>query len=124
MSATAAAGARSSRFASQLIAFCDELRGEGMRVGTAELLDAFAALEVVPWRDRDDFREALASTLAKSQEDRRLFELVFDRWFFRAAELEALARDDGAGRPAPDGGRDGERLPRRPLGGRAVRTAP
>ena len=81
-------------FAPQLIAFCEELRSEGMAVGTSELLDAFAALEVIPWSQRDDFREALASTLAKSQDDRRLFELVFDRWFFRAAELEALARAD------------------------------
>jgi len=78
--------------APQLIAFCEELRSEGVAVGTAEILDAFAALEVVPWTDREDFREALAATLAKSQEDRRLFELIFDRWFFRAAELEALAR--------------------------------
>jgi uncharacterized protein with von Willebrand factor type A (vWA) domain len=38
-------------------------------------------------------REALAATLAKSQEDRRIFELVFERFFFRAAEAEALDRD-------------------------------
>ena len=37
-----------------------------------------------------DFREALAATVAKSQEDRRVFELLFDRYFFRAAEAEAL----------------------------------
>ncbi len=77
-------------FTPQVVAFCEELRAEGMAVGTAEILDAFAALEVVPWSERDDFREALASTLAKSQEDRRLFELVFDRWFFRAAETAAI----------------------------------
>ena len=39
---------------------------------------------------RGDFREALAATLAKSPEDRRVFDLVFDRFFFRAAEAEAL----------------------------------
>lgn len=84
-------------FAPQLISFCEELRSEGMAVGTAEILDAFAALEVVPWTEREDFREALASTLAKSQEDRRLFELVFDRWFFRAAETAALeSGEEGA----------------------------
>ena len=89
---------RPSGFAPQLISFCEELRAEGMQVGTAEILDAFAALDVIPWTEREDFREALASTLAKSQEDRRLFELVFDRWFFRAAELEAIARaEDGGG---------------------------
>ena len=40
-----------------------------------------------------DFREALATTLAKSQEDRRVYELVFDRFFFRATELEAIRQD-------------------------------
>ena len=45
-----------------------------------------------PGPSRADFREALAATLAKSQEDRRVFELIFDRFFFRAAEAEALER--------------------------------
>ena len=79
--------------AAKLLGFCEELRGEGVAVGTAEILDAFAALEQVPWESRDDFREALAATIAKSQEDRRLFELLFERWFFRAAEAEAIERE-------------------------------
>jgi len=78
--------------AAKLLGFCEELRGEGVAVGTSEILDAFAALEQVPWTSRDDFREALATTIAKSQEDRRLFELLFERWFFRAAEAEAIER--------------------------------
>jgi uncharacterized protein with von Willebrand factor type A (vWA) domain len=78
--------------AAKLLGFCEELRGEGVAVGTSEILDAFAALEQIPWTSREDFREALATTIAKSQEDRRLFELLFDRWFFRAAESEAIAR--------------------------------
>ena len=52
----------------------------------------------VPWTEPDDFREALAATLAKSPDDRRVFELVFDRFFFRAAELAAVregVREDG-----------------------------
>ncbi len=65
--------------AAKLLGFCEELRSEGVAVGTSEILDAFAALEEVPWTSRDDFREALATTIAKSQEDRRLFELLFDR---------------------------------------------
>ncbi len=92
--------------AAKLLGFCEELRGEGVAVGTSEILDAFAALEQVPWESRDDFREALATTIAKSQEDRRLFELLFERWFFRAAEAEAIEREiaeteqrhEGAGR--------------------------
>jgi uncharacterized protein with von Willebrand factor type A (vWA) domain len=76
----------------RLIGFTEELRGEGVAIGTSELLDAFAALAEVPWEVREDFKEALAATLAKSPEDRRVFELVFDRFFFRAAEAEATVR--------------------------------
>ena len=81
--------------APRLVSFCEQLRDEGVAIGTSEILDAFEALGEVPWTEPDDFREALASTLAKSQEDRRVFELIFDRWFFRAAESEALERGIG-----------------------------
>jgi uncharacterized protein with von Willebrand factor type A (vWA) domain len=75
-----------------LVRFCDELRREGVKLGSAEILDAFGALGEVSWTDREDFREALAATLAKSQEDRRVFELVFDRFFFRAVEAQAVEK--------------------------------
>jgi uncharacterized protein with von Willebrand factor type A (vWA) domain len=76
-------------FAGQVLAFAEDLREEGLAVGTSEILDAFAVLEHVPWGEEREFREGLAATLAKSPEDRRLFELVFERFFFRAAEAEA-----------------------------------
>jgi uncharacterized protein with von Willebrand factor type A (vWA) domain len=76
--------------AARLVEFAAELRAEGVRGGTAELLDAVAVLEQIAWTDPTDFREALAATLAKSQEDRRMFELVFERFFFRAAEMAAI----------------------------------
>jgi uncharacterized protein with von Willebrand factor type A (vWA) domain len=111
--------------AARLVSFCEELRSEGIAVGTSEILDAFEALEAVPWTEPADFRETMAATLAKSQEDRRVFELLFDRYFFRAAEAEALRqgiseqRHEGAGqldleqlreavRQAIAEGRDGE----------------
>ena len=78
--------------ASRLLEFADELRQEGMAVGTSELLDAFSALEAVSWTSREDFREALAATLAKSQEDRHVLDVLFDRFFFRAVEREAVDR--------------------------------
>jgi hypothetical protein len=78
--------------APQLIRFCDELRREGVKLGSAEILDAFGALGEVSWTDREDFREALAATLAKSQEDRRVFELIFDRFFFRSVEAQAVEK--------------------------------
>jgi uncharacterized protein len=76
-------------FGGQLLAFAEDLRAERVAVGTSEILDAFEALEHVDWTGREDFKEALAATLAKSQQDRHVFELVFDRFFFRAAEAEA-----------------------------------
>jgi len=100
--------------AAKLLGFCEELRGEGVAVGTSEILDAFAALEQVEWTSQADFREALAATIAKSQDDRRVFELLFDRYFFRAAEAEAVQRgisEEGEGQGgAEEGAGGGERL--------------
>jgi uncharacterized protein with von Willebrand factor type A (vWA) domain len=84
--------------AARILEFGEELRSEGVAVGTSELLDGFAVLGEISWSDPADFREALAATLAKSQEDRRVFELVFERFFFRAAEMAAVRegiREDG-----------------------------
>src|SRR5829696_3614630 len=78
--------------APRLLEFADELRNEGVAVGTSELLDAFQALDAVSWTSQVDFREALATTLAKSQEDRRVLDVLFDRFFFRAVEREAVNR--------------------------------
>jgi len=89
-------------FDGQLLAFAEELREEGIAVGTSEILDAFEALDHVPWTIQADFKEALAATLAKSPEDRRVFELVFDRFFFRAAEAEAARQRITEGDGAPD----------------------
>jgi uncharacterized protein with von Willebrand factor type A (vWA) domain len=72
------------------VVFTEELRGEGMAVGTSELIDATVALGAVEWASRSDFKETLSATLAKSPEDRHVFDLVFDRFFFRAAEMEAV----------------------------------
>lgn len=91
--------------AARIASFCEELRDEGVAIGTSELLDAFAALGEIPWDDRDRFREALGATLAKSQEDRRLFELLFERFFFRAPEAEALDREVPEGRRYEGGDR-------------------
>jgi len=84
--------------AARILEFGEELRSEGVAVGTSELLDGFSVLGEIEWTDPVDFREALAATLAKSQEDRRVFELVFERFFFRAAEMAAVregVREDG-----------------------------
>src|SRR5919205_2193849 len=78
--------------APRLLEFADELRREGVAVGPSELLDAFEALDAVSWSSQEGFREALAATLAKSQEDRHVLDVLFDRFFFRAVEREAIER--------------------------------
>jgi uncharacterized protein len=96
---------RTAGFPAHLLAFGEELRAESVAVGTSELLDAFAALGQVSWDRREDVREALAATLAKSPEDRRVFELVFERFFFRAAEQQAIRNKvtESEGDELPDG---------------------
>ena len=100
----------------RIVDLAEALRAEGLAVGTSELLDAFAALDEVPWTERTAFKEALAATLAKSQEDRRVFDLVFERFMFRAAEEQALGHgvreqaavgEDGEG---GEGGTTGDQI--------------
>jgi len=80
----------SEGMAARILELGEQLRAEGVAVGTSELLDAFAVLREIPWTAQGEFREALAATLAKSQDDRRIFELVFDRFFFRAVEIASV----------------------------------
>ena len=86
--------------AARVLEFGEELRSEGLALGTSELLDAFEALGEVGWADQEPFRDALAATLAKSPEDRRIFELVFERFFFRAAEAAAVRHEVREGEPS------------------------
>ncbi len=92
-----------------VLEFGEELRGEGVAVGTSELLDAFSALPEVAWTEQGPFREVLAATLAKSPDDQRIFQLVFDRFFFRATELAAVregVREEGAAGGMDEAGGD------------------
>ncbi|MFT4048748.1 MAG: VWA domain-containing protein [Solirubrobacterales bacterium] len=88
-------GEAASGFEPIMVDFARELREEGMSVGTSELLDAFDALSAVNWQRRAEFKTAMSATIAKSQEDRDLFSAVFDRYFFRATELEASKEQAG-----------------------------
>ncbi len=94
----------------RILELCEELRREGLAVGTSELLDAFEVLGEIRWTAQEDFREALAATLAKSQEDRRIFELVFDRFFFRAVEIAATQEGVREGDGSPLGELSDEEL--------------
>jgi hypothetical protein len=100
-------------FDAQLLELGDALRREGVAIGTSELMDGFAALREVGWTEPAVFKEALAATLVKSPEDRRVFEIVFERFMFRAAEEAAMrqgVREAGEdeGSDAAAGQMDGE----------------
>jgi len=86
---SSAEGPQPEGLPARILELGEELRREGVAVGTSEMLDAFEVLREISWTSQEDFREALAATLAKSQDDRRVFELVFDRFFFRAVEVAA-----------------------------------
>lgn len=81
---------RPGGFAGNLVFLAEDLRSEGVSAGTSELMDAVSALAEVAWTEPDDVREALAATLAKSPEDRKKFDLVFERFLFRASEEAAI----------------------------------
>src|ERR1700746_2957594 len=95
----------------QLLAFAEDLRSEGVAIGTSEILDAFEALGHVAWTEQHDFRETLAATLAKSNDDRRVFEIVFDRFFFRAAEAQAARKNITEARQGDPGGQGQGKAP-------------
>lgn len=63
------------------VAFVDALRAAGLRVSTAESLDALAAVRAVELLDRDRFRTALAASLVKRQVQRETFDSVFDLFY-------------------------------------------
>jgi uncharacterized protein with von Willebrand factor type A (vWA) domain len=90
-----------------LLDFFRAARGAGLRVSTAEGLDAVRAAEVVGFRDRTTLRDALSLVLAKTPEEKRQFEecfaLFFGRDGFRAAPQAPPAPGGGPDPKAPDG---------------------
>lgn len=81
------------------IAFLEALRGAGLPVSLAEDLDAVAALQTLPWDDRETVREGYAATLVKKPSNRSTFDTLFDLYFPRLV-------GDGVGH-GDDAGEDG-----------------
>jgi len=58
-------------------------RGAGVRISTAEAIDAVQAAEAVGYDDRMTLRDALRLTLAKTQDEAVIFDDCFDAFFRR-----------------------------------------
>jgi uncharacterized protein with von Willebrand factor type A (vWA) domain len=80
----------------KLLEFAQLCRRSGVRVSTAEVLDAVTAAETVGLEDADALKGALQATLVKRRVDEEPFEELFDLYFFRKGRFL-----DGAGEEPP-----------------------
>jgi uncharacterized protein with von Willebrand factor type A (vWA) domain len=76
-----------------LVRFLTTLRASGVRISVAEELDAMLVAEVVGYQDRILLRDALGLTVAKSVEEKEIYEVCFDDFFNREELREILAGD-------------------------------
>jgi uncharacterized protein len=76
--------------AAPLLRFLQALRDAGVRVSVAESIDAFAAVAVTGFAEREALKDALGLVLAKTEAEKEAFALCFDLFFARDA-LSALA---------------------------------
>ena len=74
------------------------LRAAGAPVSSAEAIDAARAMALVGYAERESLKASLAVTLAKSEEEKVLFDTVFDQLFSPPVGVAALA----AATPASD----------------------
>ena len=91
--------------------FLRALRASDVRVTPAEAIDAHQAIDVVGYADRELFRDALCSTLAKTESEVARFDEVFDNFFKREAPPPPPAEGDpGLAAQALEDGEEGADL--------------
>ena len=90
-----------------MVRFLGTLRTAGVRISVAEGLDAMLAAEMVGYEDRQLLKDALGLTVAKSSEEKALFEVCFDD-FFRRDEFKKVEAQEGEGEESREPGEAGE----------------
>jgi uncharacterized protein with von Willebrand factor type A (vWA) domain len=95
--------------------FLQVARGAGLRVSAAEGIDAANALDLVGYDDRQILKDTLALLLAKTPEEKDLYDEAFELYFKRdefagtSPEDGASTREDPHATPGPAGdGQGGE----------------
>jgi len=82
----------------KILEFTNILRKSGIRVSTAETIDAFRALGLLPLEEREVFRDALRATMVKRGEDVPTFNELFDLYWSGFYDTLREAFDEAAGR--------------------------
>jgi uncharacterized protein with von Willebrand factor type A (vWA) domain len=77
--------------ADNVMHFVRVLRGAGLPLGPAKVIDALAAVEAVGVAHRGDFREALAAVLCSRRDHLELFEQAFELFWRDPKLLERMA---------------------------------
>ena len=77
--------------ADNVMHFVRVLRGAGLPVGPAKVIDALAAVEAVGVAHRGDFRQALAAVLCSRRDHLELFEQAFELFWRDPKLLERMA---------------------------------
>ena len=85
--------------------FLDVARGVGLRISSAESIDAIRALEVVGYSDKAFLKDALGLVLAKTPSEKALYDEAFERYFRREGFLwSGEDRSDPVASEAPGSG--------------------
>lgn len=66
---------------SQLVQFFKALRGAGVKVSTAEAIEATETAQLIGYHDRSTLKAALGMVLAKSEDDKAHYSQCFDEFF-------------------------------------------
>ncbi|MFT5041428.1 MAG: hypothetical protein ACI8TX_002400, partial [Hyphomicrobiaceae bacterium] len=82
----------------RLVAFVGVLRRNGIRVSTAETLDALRATDVAGLTDRTTFKNALRAAMVKRNADLATFDTLFDSYF---SGISDLVGESGSGGTPP-----------------------
>ena len=64
-----------------IVGFLAVARNAGISVSTAESLDAFAALDLIGYAERETLKDTLRLVIAKTDEERERFEACFEQYF-------------------------------------------
>ncbi len=78
----------------RLLEFTQLCRKNGLRVSTAEVLDAVRAAETIGLDEPEELRGALEATLVKKKSDAEIFDELFELYFFRRGDF--LKHAEGA----------------------------